>query len=57
MSNDDVKNKLKTLTQGQKSDRVIEQMAMTFRPLCIIIYKFICLKQLIWQYMMLFFKV
>lgn len=57
MSNDDVKNKLKTLTQGQKSDRVIEQMAMTFRSLCIIIYKFICLKQLIWQYMMLFFKV
>lgn len=34
MSNDDVKNKLKTLTQGQKSDRVIEQMAMTFRSLC-----------------------
>lgn len=34
MSNDDVKNKLKTLTQGQKSDRVIEQMAMTFRALC-----------------------
>jgi len=34
MSNDDVKNKLKTLTQGQKGDRVIEQMAMTFRALC-----------------------
>ncbi len=34
MSNEDVKNKLKTLTQGQKSDRVIEQMAMTFRALC-----------------------
>ena len=34
MSNDDVKNKLKTLTQDQKSDRVIEQMAMTFRSLC-----------------------
>jgi len=34
MSNDDVKNKLKTLTQGQKSDRVIELMAMTFRALC-----------------------
>ncbi len=34
MSNDDVKNKLKTLTQGQKGDRVIEQMAMTFRSLC-----------------------
>lgn len=34
LSNEDVKNKLKTLTQGQKSDRVIEQMAMTFRSLC-----------------------
>jgi len=34
MSNDDVKNKLKTLTQGQKGDRVIEQMALTFRALC-----------------------
>lgn len=34
MTNDEVKNKLKTLTQGQKSDRVIEQMAMTFRALC-----------------------
>lgn len=34
MSNEDVKNKLRTLTQGQKSDRVIEQMAMTFRALC-----------------------
>lgn len=34
MLNDDVKNKLKALTQGQKSDRVIEQMAMTFRSLC-----------------------
>ena len=31
---EEVKNKLKTLTQGQKSDRVIEQMAMTFRALC-----------------------
>ena len=30
MTNEDVKNKLKTLTQGQKGDRVIEQMAMTF---------------------------
>lgn len=34
MTNEDVKNKLKTLTQGQKGDRVIEQMAMTFRALC-----------------------
>lgn len=34
MSNDDVKNKLKTLTQGQKGDRVIESMALTFRTLC-----------------------
>ncbi|MCL2572488.1 MAG: DUF5343 domain-containing protein [Defluviitaleaceae bacterium] len=34
MSNDEVKNKLKTLTQGQKSERVIELMAMTFRALC-----------------------
>jgi hypothetical protein len=34
MTNEDVKNKLKTLTQGQKSDRVIEQMALTFRTLC-----------------------
>lgn len=34
MTNEEVKNKLKTLTQGQKSDRVIEQMAMTFRALC-----------------------
>ena len=34
MSNEDVKNKLKTLTQGQKGDRVIDQMSMTFRALC-----------------------
>lgn len=34
MTNEEVKNKLKTFTQGQKSDRVIEQMAMTFRALC-----------------------
>jgi hypothetical protein len=34
MSNDEVKNKLKTLTQGQKTERVIELMAMTFRALC-----------------------
>lgn len=34
MTNEDVKNKLKTLTQGQKGDRVIDQMSMTFRALC-----------------------
>lgn len=34
MTNEEVKNKLKTLTQGQKSDRVIEQMALTFRTFC-----------------------
>lgn len=34
MSNDEVKNKLKTLTQGQKSDKVIALMAMTFRAFC-----------------------
>lgn len=34
MANEEVKNKLKTLTQGQKSERVIEQMALTFRTLC-----------------------
>ena len=34
LSNDEVKNKLKTLTQGQKGDRVIEQMASTFKALC-----------------------
>lgn len=34
MSNEDVKNKLKTLTQGQKGDRVIDQMSLTFRALC-----------------------
>lgn len=34
MSNDEVKNKLKTLTQGQKGDRVIGCMAMTFKTLC-----------------------
>lgn len=34
LTNDEVKNKLKTLTQGQKGDRVIEQMATTFRALC-----------------------
>lgn len=34
LSNEEVKNKLKTLTQGQKGDRVIEQMASTFKALC-----------------------
>lgn len=34
MSSEEIKNKLKTLTQGQKGDRVIDQMAMTFRALC-----------------------
>ncbi len=31
---EEVKNKLKTLTQGQKGDKVIECMAKTFRVLC-----------------------
>ena len=34
LSQDEVKNKLKTLTQGQKGDKVIESMARTFRTLC-----------------------
>lgn len=34
MSNDEVKNKLKTLTQGQKSDTVLGNMASTFKALC-----------------------
>lgn len=34
LSQEEVKNKLKTLTQGQKGDRVIESMAKTFRTLC-----------------------
>lgn len=34
MTNDEVKNKLKTLTQGQKTDKVISLMAMTFKSLC-----------------------
>lgn len=34
LSQDEVKNKLKTLTQGQKGDKVIENMARTFRILC-----------------------
>lgn len=31
---DEVKNKLKTITQGQKSDKVLGLMAMTFKALC-----------------------
>ena len=34
MTNDEVKNKLKTLTQGQKGDRVVSLMATTFRAFC-----------------------
>ncbi len=34
LSQDEVKNKLKTLTQGQKSESVIDKMARTFRTLC-----------------------
>ena len=34
MSSDEVKNKLKTLTQGQKSDTVLGNMASTFKALC-----------------------
>lgn len=34
MSQDEVKNKLKTLTQGQKGDKVIDAMARTFKTLC-----------------------
>ena len=34
MSQEDVKNKLKTLTQGSKSDTVIDNMARTFKTLC-----------------------
>lgn len=34
MSQEEVKNKLKTLTQGQKGDRVIDNMARTFKTLC-----------------------
>lgn len=34
MSQEEVKNKLKTLTQGQKGDKVIESMARTFKTLC-----------------------
>ena len=34
MTQEEVKNKLKTLTQGQKGDRVIDNMARTFKTLC-----------------------
>ena len=34
MTNDEVRNKLRTLTQGQKGDRVIALMSMTFRAFC-----------------------
>ena len=34
MGSDEVKNKLKTLTQGQKSDTVLGNMASTFKALC-----------------------
>lgn len=34
MSQEDVKNKLKTLTQGQRSDDVLARMAKTFTELC-----------------------
>jgi Family of unknown function (DUF5343) len=34
MNVEDVKNKLRTLTQGQKSDKVLSLMANTFRALC-----------------------
>lgn len=34
LTNDEVKNKLKTLTQGQKSDKILGLMAMTFKAFC-----------------------
>lgn len=34
LTNEEVKNKLKTLTQGQKSDKILSLMAMTFRAFC-----------------------
>lgn len=34
MSTQDVKNKMKTLSEGQYSDRVLTQMAGTFKALC-----------------------
>lgn len=34
MPQEEVKNKLKTLTQGQKGEKVVELMAKTFKTLC-----------------------
>ena len=34
MSQEEVKNKLKTLTQGSKGEKVIDNMARTFKTLC-----------------------
>lgn len=34
MSQEEVKNKLKTLTHGQKGDAVVDKMAKTFKTLC-----------------------
>ena len=34
LSQEEVKNKLKTLTQGKKGDRIIDNMAWTFKTLC-----------------------
>ncbi len=34
LGEDDVRNKLKTLTQGQKSENVVRLMAATFKALC-----------------------
>ena len=34
MSQEEVKNKLKTLTQGSKGEKVIDSMARTFKTLC-----------------------
>lgn len=34
LSNDEIKNKLKTLTLGQKTDKVLGLMANTFKALC-----------------------
>lgn len=34
LTQEDIKNKLKTLTQGQKTDVVLDNMARTFKTLC-----------------------
>ncbi|MCW8965528.1 MAG: DUF5343 domain-containing protein [Candidatus Pacearchaeota archaeon] len=34
LTNEEVKNKMRTLTQGQKSDKVLSLMANTFKGLC-----------------------